>query len=125
MNSSASVAVTVVELTVAPDTNVAVALAALVETAETTPSAVLTRVAAAKIDAVAVTFEDPAAVNPPIASNPDDADTVADPKTILTPEDVTDADGDATIGSTSTPNALEPKLLAPYEYALASIIAIY
>jgi hypothetical protein len=54
-----------------------------------------------------------------------DADTVADPRIILTPEDVTDADDDATIGSTSTPNALEPKLLTPYEYALASIIAIY
>ena len=98
---------------------------ALVETAATTPSAVLTRVAIAEIDAEAAIFEDPAAVNPPIASNPDDADTVADPKTTLTPEDVTDADVDATIGSTSTPNALWPKLLAPYEYALALTIAIY
>ena len=124
-NSSPTDAVTVVELTTAPDTYVAVALEDIDADAADMALDSLILLPVANTVAVAVVVATPFAVNPPMDVNPDVADIAADANTTRTAEDVTVADADAKIGNTSEPNALEPKFPAPYENALALTIAIY
>ena len=112
-NCSATDAVVAVELTTAPETKVAVAVAELVATPCGFASPSLTRVAPQvavdAADVLALIF----AVKPPMAATVVLEDTSAPLDTILSQDAAVVADAVAMAGRTAVPNVAEPNALVP------------
>ena len=112
-NFSATDAVVEVELTTAPDTYVAVAVAVLVATPCGFASPSRTRVALHDDVVDAVTVAATLAVKPPRAATVEFDDTSEPLDTIRIHDAVVLDDAVATAGRTAEPNVAEPKALVP------------